>query len=450
MADRRLSLAVAFVALLVQATAHADTSEPSISIDQQTVQAGNITYDYLQSSSTDQNGEESHDHVSTHRRYAGPSCGLWGTWQLHTHDRDGNRQYIVSIFDSCHDDQQVIPTNVQCANDGNTDPQKQPSYCMDVAAGHIPVGLAPEDCMANADQYVLLNANLTPQTYDPSQSTDLTAAPSFEAGNQSFIDRLDERFCTDILSWNVLDWTFRWQDGTTDAVPGHGHDTPTQTHTLAPDPSATGRTATDVTVVAHLHIHGRALDFDSGGNIVSVTRDTFVDISNKAAASGTGLAPVYTPPVLQAGAIAIGQNGDGTIPPFDPSIPAAQHVAAIRGRLLDLYPRAVVASAGTESIGGVVVGTATTTTLSWEYDGGWTDAPSGSGTPPGSTGSTADAVSVQWNHAERLGPHGETVDETVPLTLRAHTVWPDGHAEDETVAAPVAVTIYYVGVNWEG
>jgi hypothetical protein len=421
-----------------------------ITVHQHSVQDGNASYDYLESDSLDQNGEAVGDRVSTHRRAAGPSCGLWGTWQLATRDRDGNREYIVSIFDSCHDDQQVIPTNVQCANDGSTDPQKQPSYCMNVAAGHVPVGLAPEDCMANANQYVLLDANLSPTTYDPSQSTELTATPSFQWGTQSFIDRLDERFCMDILSWSVVGWTFHWQDGATDAVPGSGHDTPTATHTLAADPSAPARTATDVTVVAHLHIHGRALDFDPSGRIVSVSRDAFVDIANKASASGTGDAPVYTPPVLQAGGIAIGQRGDGTMPPLDASVPAAQHVATIRGRLLDLYPRAVVVSPGTESIGGVMVGTAVTTTLSWEYDGGPTDAPPGSGTPPGATGAGADPVGLQWNHAERLGTHGETVDEAVPLTLHAHTVWPDGHAEDETVTAPVAVTIYYVGVNYEG
>lgn len=445
---RPLIAAVLLGTVLAWAPVMAATTE-DITVDQQTISDGNATYDYLSSGSVDNLGEKVSHPISTHRR-TGPTCGLWGTWQLHSANRDGERRYVVSIFDGCNSDQQVFPTNITCANDGTTGSQKAPSFCETVDPGHIPVGLAPQDCMAGADQYILLDAALNPSTYDPSKSTTLAATPSFVSDSQSFSQLLTERFCTDILTWSVVGWTFKWQDGATQAVPGSGHATPTVTHTLAPDPTQSGATISDVTVVAHLHIHGRALDFNANGDIVAVSRDAFVDISNKATAASTGSAPVYTAPQLQVGGIAVDQSADGSMPAPAPGAPAAVHVATIRGRLLDLYPRVVVITPGVESIGGVPMGAATTTTTSWRYGGGWTDAPPGEGTAPGATGTPADPVQLQWNSAEPLGAQDQPVDVEVPLTVHAHTVWPDGHAEDETLTANVSVTIYFIGLNFEG
>lgn len=435
-----VSLLLTLVPLLVRA------DEPGAAVTLQTTTHGNVAWSYLATAET-LNGETYSRPIPTHRPTS--QCGYWGTWQLQkVNQASGERYYIVSIFDSCNNDDQVIPANgTFCANDGSSGASKRPSYCVDLPPRHIPVGLDPSNCMAGAEQYILLDAAVTPSTYDVSKGATLTATTSFADSMQQL---LDERFCTDILSWSVVGWTFRWSDGTVSAAPGSGQDPATTTHAVAPQPGPSQDTIASVTAVAHLHIHGTALDFDPAGNIVTVTRDAFVDISNRAGAAGTGAAPVYTPPRLAAGGVAVGQAGDGTMPPLDPAAAAATHLTTLRGRLLDVYPRAVVISPGTESIGGVTVGSSTTTTTAWTYTGGWTDAPPGEGTPPGTSGAPDVPVALQWNHAERMTAAGTPVDEAVPLTITAVTTWPDGHRETETITAPVAVTIWYVGLDYNG
>ena len=54
---------------------------------------------------------------------------------------------------------------------------------------------------------------------------------------------------------------------------------------------------------------------------------------------------------------------------------------------------------------------------------------------------------VQYDHAERLDAHRDAVDELVPLLIGVHTIYPDGHVEDETVTGTVAVSIYYAGLQ---
>ena len=178
--------------------------------------------------------------------------------------------------------------------------------------------------------------------------------------------------------------------------------------------------------------------------------DTYVDVSNKASAVGLGAPPVYTAPVLQAGGIGDGQRGDGSIPLADLTAAPTSHLTTIRGHLLLIYSRAVVISPGTESVGGVNVGTATSSTVSWKYLGRWTDAPIGEGTQPGATGGSVNAISLQWNNAEMLNGFGKPVDEQVPITMQVNTTYPDGHVVSESVTGNIAVTIYYVALGFAG
>jgi len=223
----------------------------------------------------------------------------------------------------------------------------------------------------------------------------------------------------------------------------------TSAHTLAPQPALTGPQQSDVTAVAHIHITGQGVAFDAAGNPTVIPVDTFVDVSNKASATGLG-PPTYTPPVLRVGGIGDGQAGDGSIPPANLSAAASQHLVTIRGHLLLIYPRAIVVTPGTESIGGAPVGNATTTTTSWRYDGGWTNTPTGAGTAPGSTGGNSNAVVVQWNNPEPLNALGQPVDEEVPVTITAQTTYSDGHTATETISGSVAVTIYYIALGYAG
>jgi hypothetical protein len=263
--------------------------------------------------------------------------------------------------------------------------------------------------------------------------------------------RLSEGTCIGDLSWTDTAWTMRWSDGAADVQPGSGQQGIIDAHTLPADPTATTQTAqADVTAIAHLHLTGTAIDFDADGNLVTVPRSADVDISNKQFATGVGAGPVYTPPRLAAAAVASGQRGDGSILGLDPAAPALTHADTIRGRLLALYPRALVVSPGTESIDGVTVGEGRSTTIGWTYLGGGTDAPPGEATVPGLAAAASQPVIVQYNHAERLDAHGDPVDELVPLVIQVHTVYPDGHAEDESVSGAITVSIYYTGLQTAG
>ena len=85
--------------------------------------------------------------------------------------------------------------------------------------------------------------------------------------------------------------------------------------------------------------------------------------------------------------------------------------------------------------------------MRWAYLGPDSDAPPGEGSRPGDTGAPLDAITVQWNHAERLDANSNPVDETVPMRLTVRTTYPDGHTETGDVVGAVSVAIYYVGLN---
>jgi hypothetical protein len=294
-----------------------------------------------------------------------------------------------------------------------------------------------------------LLAELRPPTYDPRHDTQLTATTSFA---EDFTQRLIEGTCVGNIQWRVQGWTMRWSDGGTDTLAGSGHDGITVQHRLAGDPRAGAEPHTaDVTAIAHLNITGEAIDFDADGNLVVVTRSASVDISNKQSATGQGVAVVsYTPPQLAAGALPVSQLGDGSVPAVDLSAAPLTHANAIRGRLLVLYPRAIVIRPGTESIGGVIVGEARTTTTGWVYLGAATDAPQRDATPPGALGAPTEALRVQWNHAALLDASRAPVDELVPVQITVQSVYPDGHTETSSVTGNVAVTIYYIGLGFHG
>jgi hypothetical protein len=218
----------------------------------------------------------------------------------------------------------------------------------------------------------------------------------------------------------------------------------TAQHTLAGIPGQTDSQPAAVQAIAHVHVHGQGVDFNAAGNPEVVDRDTFVDVSNDASAIGIGGPATYTAPVLSVGGISEGQNGSGSIRSQDLNGPGQTHLVTIRGHLLLVFPRAVVVTPGTEIVAGVIAGTSRTTTLSWTYNGGWTSAPVGEGTPPGSTGASGNAITLQWNNAEPLDSRGHPVDEQVPMTITAQTTYPDGHVATETISGSVPVTIYYV------
>lgn len=445
---RLTALALALLAL-IPGTSDAASTPPATTFTQQTIVDGNTVWDYLSSTSSNRLGESIGKTISTHPR-EGASCGLWSKWDLYyANTWNGIRKYRVSVYDGCNQDQQVYPKDEAfCSNDGGHYPDPGESYCYDAQMGHIPVGLTPDSCTAGADQYVLLNASINPISYDGTKDTTLTATTSFGNSEQSFVDQLSQSYCTDVLNWSVVGWTFSWSDGTTNSFPGTEQSPMSTTHVVKGSPANAGQQTMAVTAIAHLHIIGTAEDFDSNGNLYTRQVDTYVNISNVSTANGSGSAPAYTPPQLQVGGVGIDENSDGIFPAYSPTDTPLHHLQTIRGRLLQIYPEPVVITPGTETIDGVSVGAARTTTTTWQYLGEYTDAPMSEQTQPGSQGPPGIPIQVQWNHAEIIGSDGTTVDELVPLTINAHTVYPDGHVENETITDSIPVTIYYIGLNY--
>jgi hypothetical protein len=410
---------------------------------------GNTATDYLSVTS------ENHGVVASH---AVPPRRLivhcyWSSWTLYrvnsvTHERT----YGVYIYDGCNHDAQVfpVPTDIRqgsCNNDDNLYPSGKFSVCPIIEQGHVPAGL-PFDrhCEALTEADTSLFVDVSPPTYDATKPTALTATTSFAS---DMTQRLAEGTCTDVLDWRVVSWTLRWSDGAVDHLPASGQSGITTTHELKPT-QGSGTQQADVTVVARLHVIGQALDFDASGNPVVRGVDGYVDISNHDGAAGTGSAPVDEPPQMAVGAIAVGQQGDGSLPQPDETMSPAQRAVTIRGRLLALYVRPVLLRPGVELIDGAEVGVATSRVLRWHYLGGSTDAPPSEGTTPGARGDAATPIVVQYDHAERIDALGRPVDETVPVEMTVRSVYPDGTVLDTTMSGSIAVAIYYAGLTGTG
>jgi hypothetical protein len=412
--------------------ASASGESQALQVQLHTTSSGNRQWDYLDASEGIASGERTSRHVPTRR--PGTYC-YYGRWVLtRVEAASGARHYGVFLRNACDGDNQVFPfPATSCNNDDSQHPVGRFSYCVTIVRGHIPAGLTPAECAAAAVASTALNVSMDPPSYDSSQPVTQTLTTSFSS---DAAELLSEGSCTGVIDWQDIGWTIRWADGAVDTVPGSGHSGITATHQLAP--SGSGTTPADANVTAHLHIHGTAVDFDGAGNLITVARDALVDISNHAGAAGAAAAPVYTPPVLEAGAASATQNGDGSLPP-GPQGAVGAHLNAIRGRLELVFPAVLVVRPGTESIGGVVIGSSTSSVVSWSYGGPATDAPAS----PRHSGSGGQSLAVQWNHAERTDGHGGPIDESLPLTVTVRTVYPDGTARTDVVSGSIGVSIHY-------
>lgn len=448
MARRHRALAAAALAALLPAIAHA--ADPpggittTVALTSQVV--GNTAFSYLQVTSAHSGGTD----VQNIPPYRVPGCRYWSDWRLvRVNAVSHERTYGVFIYDGCNHDAQVfpVPTDIRqgsCNNDDNLFPSGRFSVCPIIAEGHVPAGL-PFDrhCEALTEADTSLFVDVTPQTFDSTQPTTLTLTTHFDS---DMAQRLSEGTCTDVLDWSAIAWTVHWPDSTTDHLGSTGHDGLTQVHRIPPSKSG-GAEQAQVTVIARLHVIGQALDFDANGNPYVRNVDGYVDISNRDAATGTGAAPVDEPPLLQLGAIPTGQDGDGNLPPPDPSATPVARAVTIRGRLLALWLSPIVIRPGLELIDGVQIGVATSRVVRWHYLGGSTDAPPSEGTTPNAHGDAETPVVVQYNHPERLDNAGNPMDETVHLVVVVRSAYPDGTVTDTTLDSSIAVAIYYAGLT---
>lgn len=431
-------------------TISARAADEPLTVGLQTQTVGNTAFAYLDARSATDTGVSDRA-IPTHHM---SGCRYWSDWTLiRVNAVSHERTYGVMIYDGCNNDAQVFPVpqdirQGSCNNDDGLYPSSKYSVCPIIPEGHVPAGL-PFDrrCEALTEVDTSLLANLAPQVYDPTQPTTLTLSTSFAS---DMTQRLSEGTCTDVLDWQAISWTLHWSDGAVDHLPASGQAGITKQHTLQPSASASGPQQSDVTVVAHLHVVGQALDFDQSGGLVTRRVDGYVDVSNHDGASGAGAAPVDVPPQLAAGAIAVDQAGDGSMSAPDPGAPPQRRAVTIRGRLLDLYPRPIAIRPGVEMVDGAEVGRATSTVVTWTYTGATTDAPPGEGTTPGARGGPGTPIAVQYDHAERTDALGRPVDETVPVTMLVRTTYPDGTVLDTQLQGDIDVAIWYAGLTQTG
>ena len=426
-----------------------EAADPGVVAVIATQTVGNTAFAWSQVSTTSLNELQAMNNVPTRQL---PACGWWSTWTLlRVNPNSGARRYGELIYNSCSDNAQQFPTAADptqgsCTNSDASHRSVQYSLCPTLPKGTVPAGHL-DSCLALAEASVALHANVTPSQYDASLRTALTATTSFDS---DFPQRLSDATCSDVLSWSVTAWEIVWQDGVTDTLPGTGTAGTSDVRWTTAAVTGGPQVATAV-ARAHIHIVARAVDFDDSAGPVVVRLERDVVISNDATANGApppdSILPVYTPPQLTTGAVASLQSADGVLPPPNPAQPAGQHVDTLRGRLLQLLPRAIVLQPGTESVAGVVIGQGTTTTIAWTYLGPTTDAPAVEGTRPGDSGTGARVVGVQWNRAARLDGAGRPLDELVPLNISVRTTYPDGHTEAGSVTGVISISIFYVGLD---
>ena len=448
MARRLVALSLGFLAVGLSTSASAQPAppNPTVTVTLRSEVVGNTAFSYLEAE-REAFGQQDRQALPPHHIYG---CAYWSDWHLYRVNAvSRDRTYGVYIYDGCNNDAQVfpVPTDIRqgsCNNDDQLYPSGKYSVCPIIEEGHVPAGM-PFDrrCMALTEADTALFADVSPETYDASQPTALTLTTSFAS---DITQRLAEGSCADVLSWQAVAWTVKWSDGTVDRLPASGQGGITTTHTVAPSPQG-GQQEADVTVIARLHIRGQALDFDDAGDPVVRAVDGYVDISNRDGATGVGAAPVDVPPKLTAGAIAAGQEGDGGMGKPAADAQPSTHAVTMRGRLLALYPRAIVVRPGVEMIDGVEVGRATTEVVGWRYEGPATDAPPNEGTEPGDEGSRAEPIVVQYDHAERLDALGRPIDEQVPLAITVRTTYPDGNVVQTEIAGSIGVAIFYAGLT---
>ena len=442
-------IGLSFVAAVVGVSADG-APEGRLTAGLKTVAVGRTAFAYTTVSGVDPFGQTSSFNVPPHWQ---PSCGYWGNWRLLRVEADKSRRYGEFVYDGCNAEKQVFPVPTDplygsCNNDDNLVPSAKYSLCPVLPTGTVPAGM-PFDpaCMALAETAVSLHADLA---HDPTDTTNTyTVTTSL---SQDFASRLNDATCSDVLDWRITGWEISWPDGQVDAKPGTGQSGTADVRQLPPGQSPDPAT-TRVLVKAHLHITAHAVDFDDNATpyVRSLSADVVLTNDPAASQAGIGGAPVYTPPQLAAAAICINQTGDGSLPPFDPTLTHRTACDTLRGRLLEVFPQVTVTRPGQELVGGVSVGTARSVVTGWTFTGGYTDAPPGEATPPDAAGRPNTPVAVQYNHAARIDERsGSPVPEPVPFRLSVQTTYPDGHVETEQVSGSLAVTIYYVGLNYEG
>jgi hypothetical protein len=233
-----------------------------------------------------------------------------------------------------------------------------------------------------------------------------------------------------IEDWSVTRWSVDFGDGQSASMTG-----PLQSRLNVPHTyRVAGRY--DAKAVAAISGHAQAAIYDRFGAVRLVQRNFSVEVGNDT------LATVRRPPsrtYLPAQAFvgvspALGSTATGPT--------AFRHVDALRGAFTTFAVRLVIVREGVMFVDGVPSGWGQSRLMAWRYDGSVSDAPTGSGTRPGSAHNADQALRLQWNAPDRLAG-SQPQDYVVPVTIIVQTRYPDGHLASYAIASSFTVSVNF-------
>jgi len=120
--------------------------------------------------------------------------------------------------------------------------------------------------------------------------------------------------------------------------------------------------------------------------------------------------------------------------------PAFRHVEVLRGALTSLSVHLLTNREGLLVVDGVPRGFGHSRLTGWRFDGGRSDAPAGTGTPPHRPYGSNEVMRLQWNSPDRI-VGGQRQDYIVPVTLFVETRFPDGHRASYVIGSSFSVSV---------
>jgi hypothetical protein len=233
-----------------------------------------------------------------------------------------------------------------------------------------------------------------------------------------------------IEDWSVTTWTVNFGDGQSRILNGPIGTSIQANHVYR----LPGRY--DASVTAFISGHAQAAVYDRYGTVHLVRRPFSVQVGNHAPATvGAQQSRIYLPPQGVVGVVPYlgSAAGTGSATPF-------RRVEVLRGSLTTLSVYLLTVREGLLLVDGNPRGVGRSQLTGWRFNGTVSDAPSGSGTIPGTPHSAGEPMRLQWNSPDRI-VRGQLQDYPVPVTLYVQTRFPDGHVVSYVIPSSFSVSV---------
>ena len=234
-----------------------------------------------------------------------------------------------------------------------------------------------------------------------------------------------------IRDWSVDKWTIDFGDGQSTTTSGDGSKSWRVPHIY----QTAGQF--DARVVASISGRAEAAFYDSYGYPHLVDRQFSLEIGNDTQSAIRPAAVVrYLPPMVQ---LLVAPTLGATPSPLNAGF---RRIDVLRGALTRIGVRLSIVREGSMTINGRSAGLGSSTLLAWRLDGRPSDAPSGIGTVPGTIHPPSEAMTLQWNTPDAVGPGGAQSYQ-VPVTLYIRTRFPNGHIGSYVIPSGFSVSVNF-------